>query len=293
MDIGLTLPSFVPGADRADILEWCRRIDDGPFTSISVGERIAYPSHEIVATLAFAAAATERVRIVSTVAVLPIHDPVRLAKQMATIDVLSGGRLTVGVGVGGRDQDYAALGVPFERRFARVDEQVAIMQRVWAGEIVVEGLPPIGPTPVQPGGPPLLTAAMGPRRSRAARSGRTGSPASTSARIPAVSTRCSGGPRRPGPTRAGRNRRCSRRARGSRSATARTTGSSRTRSTTSRTSATSAAKAMAALCRLSDAGALRETLAELRRPGATKWCSSRRRPTSPSSIACSPLSASG
>jgi alkanesulfonate monooxygenase SsuD/methylene tetrahydromethanopterin reductase-like flavin-dependent oxidoreductase (luciferase family) len=163
VDIGLTLPSFVPGVDRANILEWCRRIDDGPFSSVSVGERIAYPSHELVATLAFAAACTERVRIVSTVAVLPIHDPVRFAKQMATIDVLSGGRLTVGVGVGGRTEDYAALGVPFERRFARVDEQVALMQRVWAGEIVVDGLPPIGPVPVQPGGPPLLTAAMGPR----------------------------------------------------------------------------------------------------------------------------------
>jgi alkanesulfonate monooxygenase SsuD/methylene tetrahydromethanopterin reductase-like flavin-dependent oxidoreductase (luciferase family) len=163
VDIGLTLPSFVRGADRAVILEWCRRVDDGPFSSVSVGERIAYPSHELVTTLAFAAAATERVRIVSTVAVLPIHDPVRFAKQMATIDVLSGGRLTVGVGVGGRDQDYEALGVPFGRRFARLDEQVAVMQRVWSGEPVVEGLPPIGPAPVQPGGPPLLTASMGPK----------------------------------------------------------------------------------------------------------------------------------
>jgi alkanesulfonate monooxygenase SsuD/methylene tetrahydromethanopterin reductase-like flavin-dependent oxidoreductase (luciferase family) len=82
---------------------------------------------------------------------------------MATVDVLSDGRLTVGVGVGGRDQDYAALGVPFEQRFARVDEQVGVMQRVWRGETVVEGLPPIGPVPVQPGGPPLLSAAMGPK----------------------------------------------------------------------------------------------------------------------------------
>jgi alkanesulfonate monooxygenase SsuD/methylene tetrahydromethanopterin reductase-like flavin-dependent oxidoreductase (luciferase family) len=163
VDIGLTLPSFVRGADRAAILEWCRRVDDGPFSSVSVGERIAYPSHELATTLAFAAAATERVRIVSTVAVLPIHDPVRFAKQMATIDVLSGGRLTVGVGVGGRDQDYAALGVPFERRFARLDEQVDVMQQVWRGEIVVEGVPPIGPEPVQAGGPPLLTASMGPK----------------------------------------------------------------------------------------------------------------------------------
>jgi alkanesulfonate monooxygenase SsuD/methylene tetrahydromethanopterin reductase-like flavin-dependent oxidoreductase (luciferase family) len=163
MDIGITLPSFVRGADRTTVLEWCRRVDDGPFSSVSVGERIAYPSHELVTTLAFAAAATERVRIVSTVAVLPIHDPVRFAKQMATVDVLSGGRLTVGVGVGGRESDYAALGVPFARRFARLDEQVATMREVWMGAVVVDGLPPIGPEPVQAGGPPLLTASMGPK----------------------------------------------------------------------------------------------------------------------------------
>jgi alkanesulfonate monooxygenase SsuD/methylene tetrahydromethanopterin reductase-like flavin-dependent oxidoreductase (luciferase family) len=163
VDIGLTLPSFVRGTDRATILEWCRRIDDGPFSSLAVGERIAYWSHDLVTTLAFAAAATERVRLVSTVAVLPTHDPVRLAKQAATIDVLSGGRLLLGVGVGGREEDSAAVGTPFARRFARLDEQVEIMQRVWAGEVAVEGVPPIGPTPVQPGGPPLLSAAMGPK----------------------------------------------------------------------------------------------------------------------------------
>jgi alkanesulfonate monooxygenase SsuD/methylene tetrahydromethanopterin reductase-like flavin-dependent oxidoreductase (luciferase family) len=163
MDIGLTLPSFVRGTDRATIVEWCRRIDDGPFSSLAVGERIAYWSHDLVTTLAFAAAATERVRLESTVVVLPSHEPVRLAKQAATIDVLSGGRLTLGVGVGAREQDYLAVGAPFTRRFARLDEQVAIMRAVWAGEIVVEGLPPIGPEPVQRGGPPLWTAAMGPK----------------------------------------------------------------------------------------------------------------------------------
>ncbi|MGZ8764040.1 MAG: LLM class flavin-dependent oxidoreductase [Acidimicrobiia bacterium] len=163
MDIGLTLPSFVRGTDRTTILEWCRRIDDGPFSSVAVGERVAYWSHDLVTTLAFAAAATERVRLESTVVVLPSHEPVRLAKQAATIDVLSGGRLTLGVGVGGREQDYRAVGAAFTRRFARLDEQVAIMRSVWAGDIAVPGLPPIGPEPVQPGGPPLWTAAMGPK----------------------------------------------------------------------------------------------------------------------------------
>jgi alkanesulfonate monooxygenase SsuD/methylene tetrahydromethanopterin reductase-like flavin-dependent oxidoreductase (luciferase family) len=163
MQIGITLPSFVAGVDRDGIKEWCRRIEDGPFSSVSVGERIAFPSHELVTTLAFAAAATERVRILPTVAVLPTHETIRFAKQMATVDVLSGGRLTVGVGVGGREDDYRATSAAFPGRFARLDEQVALMRRVWRGEVVVDGLPPVGPEPVQAGGPPLLSAAMGPK----------------------------------------------------------------------------------------------------------------------------------
>jgi alkanesulfonate monooxygenase SsuD/methylene tetrahydromethanopterin reductase-like flavin-dependent oxidoreductase (luciferase family) len=161
--LGMTLPSFVVGVDGPTIREWCRRIDDGPYSCVAVGERVAYPSHDLITSLAFAAAATRRVRLVSTIVVLPSHDPVRIAKQAATIDVLSEGRLTLGVGVGGRDQDYLAVGTEPTRRFARLDEQVDIMRAVWRGEAPVVGVPPIGPAPVQAGGPPLLTAAMGPK----------------------------------------------------------------------------------------------------------------------------------
>jgi alkanesulfonate monooxygenase SsuD/methylene tetrahydromethanopterin reductase-like flavin-dependent oxidoreductase (luciferase family) len=159
----MTLPSFVAGVDGPTIRDWCRRIDDGPYSCVAVGERVAYPSHDLITSLAFAAAATRRVRLVSTIVVLPSHDPVRIAKQAATIDVLSEGRLTLGVGVGGRDQDYLAVGTRPTRRFARLDEQVAIMRAVWRGEAPVPDVPPIGPTPEQLGGPPLLTAAMGPK----------------------------------------------------------------------------------------------------------------------------------
>ncbi len=159
----MTLPSFVAGVDGPTIREWCARIDDGPFSSVAVGERVAYPSHDLFASLAFAAAATRRVRIVSTIVVLPSHNAVRVAKQAATIDVLSEGRLTLGVGVGGRDQDYVAVGASTDHRFARLDEQVAQLRQTWNGEEVIDGIPPIGPTPVQPGGPPILTAAMGPK----------------------------------------------------------------------------------------------------------------------------------
>ncbi len=163
MKIGLALPSMVAGLDRATILEWMRVADDGPFSILGVGERIAYPNQEMMALLAGAAAVTSRIELMASVSVTPMHPPVYVAKQAATIDVLSGGRLTLGVGVGGRDEDYRALGAPFERRHQRLDDQIAVMRKVWAGEVAVEGVGPIGPPPVQPGGPRLLTGSMGPK----------------------------------------------------------------------------------------------------------------------------------
>lgn len=163
MQIGLTLPTMVAGLGRETLLGWAREIDRGPFSSLAVGERISFDNWEIGTTLAAAAAVTERVRIVATVFVLPMHRSAWLAKQIATLDVLSGGRLTVGVGVGGREQDYQVVGAPFARRHARMDEQVDEMRRLWSGAAPQPGVPPLGPTPAQPGGPPLWIAASGPR----------------------------------------------------------------------------------------------------------------------------------
>jgi alkanesulfonate monooxygenase SsuD/methylene tetrahydromethanopterin reductase-like flavin-dependent oxidoreductase (luciferase family) len=84
--------------------------------------------------------------------------------------VLSGGRLTVGVGVGGREHDYRAIDGSFDRRWSRMDEQVATMRRIWAGEPPFEGADPVGPPPVQAGGPPFVAGVMGPKAlARAAR----------------------------------------------------------------------------------------------------------------------------
>jgi alkanesulfonate monooxygenase SsuD/methylene tetrahydromethanopterin reductase-like flavin-dependent oxidoreductase (luciferase family) len=95
---------------------------------------------------------------------------IHVAKQAATIDVLSGGRFVLGVGVGGREEDYRAMGASFARRHPTLDEQVAIMRRVWRGDAPVEGVSAVGPAPVQVGGPPVLAAAMGPKSmARAAR----------------------------------------------------------------------------------------------------------------------------
>ena len=93
MKVGLHLPVMVPGLDREKILRWSRRIDEGPFSTLAVGERINFPNPEAMVTLSAAAAVTERVALAFGVLVLPMHRPVLLAKQLATLDVLCGGRL--------------------------------------------------------------------------------------------------------------------------------------------------------------------------------------------------------
>jgi alkanesulfonate monooxygenase SsuD/methylene tetrahydromethanopterin reductase-like flavin-dependent oxidoreductase (luciferase family) len=170
MKVGIALPTMVPGLTRDVLLAWMRGVDQGPFSVVACGERITYPNQEMMATLAAAAAVTERVAIEATVSVTPMHSAVHVAKQAATIDVLSNGRFVLGVGVGGRDEDYRALDASFARRHARLDEQVATMRRVWAGEAPAGDLDPVGPAPVQPGGPRVLAGVMGPKAmARAAR----------------------------------------------------------------------------------------------------------------------------
>jgi len=172
MKIGMNLPVMVPGLDRACILEWSRRIDAGPYSSLASGERITFPNPEVMVTLAAAAAITERVRIFFNVLVLPMHSAVLIAKQVATLDVISAGRVTLGVGVGGREEDYRAVGAVFDaKRVGRLERQVAVIRRAWAGEQVVQGaLRPVEPRPLQPAGPEILAGSLFPRSiERAAR----------------------------------------------------------------------------------------------------------------------------
>lgn len=160
MKIGMTLPTMVPGLDREALLAWMRGIDRGPFSTLAAGERLAFPNQEMMVAMAAAAAVTERVRLAFTLVVLPLHSTLLMAKQLATMDVLSGGRVTVGVGVGGREEDYRAAGAPFTRRLARLEEQVATMRRAWRGERVLEGVDAIGPRPLQEGGPEILAGSL-------------------------------------------------------------------------------------------------------------------------------------
>jgi hypothetical protein len=161
---------MVAGYSRDTTLAWCRGIDSGPFSSLACGERITFHNQEMRVLLAAAAALTSRVRIVPTLYVLPLHDAVKAAKEIATLDVLSGGRVTVCVGAGGREQDYRALGARFEGRFGAIEPQVRELRRLWSGEPVLEGAPALGPPCVQKGGPPLWAGVFGPKSlARAAR----------------------------------------------------------------------------------------------------------------------------
>jgi alkanesulfonate monooxygenase SsuD/methylene tetrahydromethanopterin reductase-like flavin-dependent oxidoreductase (luciferase family) len=164
MKIGVCLPYMKAGLGREDYLAWFRAIDEGPFHALSCGERVHGPTYDMRVVLSAAAAATDRVEITPTLYVLPMHSATRVAKEITTLDILSGGRVcSVAVGYGGREQDYAAVGARFEGRYGRMDRQVQEMHKVWRGEEIVDGGGMIGPTPRNPAGPRLLAGAMGPK----------------------------------------------------------------------------------------------------------------------------------
>lgn len=170
MQIGLALPTMADGWTAGTYRDWCRITENGGFSSISCGERITFRNTEMLTTLAAAAALTETPRVFANLAISPWHATTLLAKQLATLDLISDGRLDVGLGVGGREQDYRSVGASMERRHQRVDDQVAEMRRLWSSEPALPDAPPLGPPPVQPGGPPLYAGALGPKSmARAAR----------------------------------------------------------------------------------------------------------------------------
>lgn len=167
MRVGMTMPVMEPDLDVATLEAWARAIDEGPFASACFGERIAFDNPETLTLLGALAAWTERVRLVTTVIVPALHDPVMLAKALATGDLLCGGRLTVGLGVGGRQEDYRAVGAdPATQTMRDMADRAVVMKRVWAGEKLTESVRPVGPPPVQDGGPELLVGTMGPKTVR-------------------------------------------------------------------------------------------------------------------------------
>src|SRR5215204_7710009 len=156
MDIAIGLPATIPGTSGPLVLDWAKRVDSGPFSSLGIIDRLVYPNYEPLITLAAAATVTQRVRLMTTVLIAPLRGAGVLAKQAATIDALSGGRLTLGLGVGSREDDFRFAPASFHDRGRRFEEQLGLMKDVWSGQPVSDEIGPVGPPPVQAGGPELL-----------------------------------------------------------------------------------------------------------------------------------------
>jgi alkanesulfonate monooxygenase SsuD/methylene tetrahydromethanopterin reductase-like flavin-dependent oxidoreductase (luciferase family) len=135
--IGIGLPNTVPGTEGGEMRDWAMRAEAAGFSTLGTIDRIVYANHEPLTALAYAAAVTEHIGLLTSIMLAPLRsNTALLAKQAASLDVLSGGRLTLGMGVGGREDDFDVSGVDFHRRGEIFDHQLDELRRLWSGEKV-------------------------------------------------------------------------------------------------------------------------------------------------------------
>jgi alkanesulfonate monooxygenase SsuD/methylene tetrahydromethanopterin reductase-like flavin-dependent oxidoreductase (luciferase family) len=145
MDIGVALPNSVPGATGAQLTEWARRAEARGFSTLGTIDRVVYDNYEPLIALAAAGAVTERIGLATTVLLAPLRtNATELAKQALSVNALSGGRLTLGVGLGARDDDYEVSSVELRGRGKRLDAMLEEIKRIWDGDEIG---PSIGGSP--------------------------------------------------------------------------------------------------------------------------------------------------
>lgn len=145
MRIGIGLPNPIPGTPGRILVRWAGRAEERGFSTLATIDRIAYPSYESLVALAAAGAVTERVGLLTNILLAPTRNPVLLAKEAASVDQLSGGRLTLGLAVGSRRDDFVASDRRFEDRGHRFEQDLELLHGAWRGELV--GGCPKPPTP--------------------------------------------------------------------------------------------------------------------------------------------------
>lgn len=138
MRIGVNVPNFGPGTDPGVLRDWARTVEGLGFDLLMVSDHVVvtpdvaeqYPApfYEPFTTLSWLAGVTDRIRLGTTVLILPYRHPLLTARMAANLNALSGGRLVLGVGVGWARQEFAALGVPYERRGALTDEYLTALR---------------------------------------------------------------------------------------------------------------------------------------------------------------------
>jgi alkanesulfonate monooxygenase SsuD/methylene tetrahydromethanopterin reductase-like flavin-dependent oxidoreductase (luciferase family) len=126
--VGVGLPNTIPGISGEMLFEWARLADSGPFSTLGVLDRLVYDSIEPFAALSAAAAVTQRIRLATNIAIGPLRSPALLAKHALSVDALSNGRFTLGLGVGARRDDYTAAGIDHGTRGAALSEQLAYLR---------------------------------------------------------------------------------------------------------------------------------------------------------------------
>jgi alkanesulfonate monooxygenase SsuD/methylene tetrahydromethanopterin reductase-like flavin-dependent oxidoreductase (luciferase family) len=132
--LGVGLPNSIPGRDPGLIIEWARRAEAGPWSSLGVVDRLHYDCLEPMATLAAVAAATERIGLVTMVVIGPLRNDLVLGAQAASIASISNGRLTLGLAIGARSDDFVVAGMEPGRRGERLDAQLAALRAQWRGD---------------------------------------------------------------------------------------------------------------------------------------------------------------
>ena len=155
MEIGIGLPNTVLEVPGRLMVDWARRAEERGFSSLATIDRVAYPSYDSLTALTAAAAVTERIGLLTNVLLEPLYHPVLLAKVTACLDQISEGRLTLGLGVGGRADDYQLVERPFGDRGRRFDADLELLHQAWAGQPVAGSQFPVGP-PTTQGRVPLL-----------------------------------------------------------------------------------------------------------------------------------------
>lgn len=160
MKIGIGMPNPVPDCPGTLLPTWAAAAERRGFTTLATIDRVAFGNHDSLIALAAAAAVTERIELLTNILVLPTRSPVLIAKEAATVGSISGGRLTLGIGVGGREDDFIATGTTFAGRGKRTDQMLDIMLAAWRGDPVAGSPEPVVPT--VPGGTiPLLIGGGG------------------------------------------------------------------------------------------------------------------------------------